>query len=201
VVTGNNTIRHSAFKLIFAFHSNYVISQRQRFCLTPIEFHEDLYRQKTGVLTLSYGVVSVIRLAVLVEHRLWHRQTDRQTGRQTKKLTHDYRIYRASIATRGKKFTHPMWTIKSVEIFGKFLATWGKCSLRPDAMRFVAWRCGAALHGVLCERSLEVGGPGPPAVSSGMRTMKRKSDRLAWVKVNVSCYFWFALLWFLLQLL
>ena len=48
---------------------------------TPVEFRGDLWRQKTRVLGLSRGVVCVIlRLAVLVEHRL---VTDRQTDRRT----------------------------------------------------------------------------------------------------------------------
>ena len=39
--------------------------------MTPIEFRGDLWRQKTRVPGLSCGVVCVIlRLAVLVEHRL-----------------------------------------------------------------------------------------------------------------------------------
>jgi len=37
--------------------------------------------------------------SVLVEHRL---VTDRQSGGQTDKQTHDDRIYRANIASRGK---------------------------------------------------------------------------------------------------
>ena len=39
--------------------------------VTPVEFRGDLWHQKTRVPGLSCGVVSVIlRLAVLVEHRL-----------------------------------------------------------------------------------------------------------------------------------
>jgi len=51
--------------------------------MTPVEFRGDLWRQKTRVPGLSCGVVCVIlRLAVLVEHRL---VTDGQTDvrRQT----------------------------------------------------------------------------------------------------------------------
>jgi len=39
--------------------------------VTPLEFRQDFWRQKTRVPGLSYGVVCVILgLAVLVEHRL-----------------------------------------------------------------------------------------------------------------------------------
>ena len=49
--------------------------------VTPVEFRGDLWRQKTRVPGLSCGVVCVIlRLAVLVEHRL---VTDGQTDRRT----------------------------------------------------------------------------------------------------------------------
>jgi len=48
--------------------------------VTPVEFRGDLWRQKTSVPALSCGFVCVIlRLAVLVEHRLVtdrRRQTD-----------------------------------------------------------------------------------------------------------------------------
>jgi len=48
--------------------------------VTLVEFHRDLWRQKTRFPELSCGVVCVILyLAVLVEHRLVtdrHRQTD-----------------------------------------------------------------------------------------------------------------------------
>ena len=47
--------------------------------VTPVEFRRDLWRQKTRVPGLSCSVVCVIlRLAVLVEHRL---VTDGQTDR------------------------------------------------------------------------------------------------------------------------
>ena len=48
----------------------------------PVEFREDLRRPKTRVPGLSCGVVCVIlRLAVLVEHRLvTDRRTDTNTG-------------------------------------------------------------------------------------------------------------------------
>ena len=49
--------------------------------VTPVEFRGDLWLQKTRVPGLSCGVVYVIlRLAVLVEHRL---VTDGQTDRRT----------------------------------------------------------------------------------------------------------------------
>jgi len=53
--------------------------------VTPVEFRGDLWRQETRVPGLSCGVVYVIlRLAVLVEHRLvTDGQTDRQTDGQT----------------------------------------------------------------------------------------------------------------------
>ena len=54
---------------------------RLRRGVTPVEFRGDLWRQKTRVPVVSCGVVCVIlRLAVLVEHRL---VTDRQTDRRT----------------------------------------------------------------------------------------------------------------------
>jgi len=51
--------------------------------VTPVEFRGDLWHQKTRVPGLSCGVVCVIlRLAVLVEHRLvMDGQTDGQTDR------------------------------------------------------------------------------------------------------------------------
>ena len=53
--------------------------------VTPVEFRGDLWHQKTRVPALSRGVVCVIlRLAVLVEHRLvTHGRTDGQTDRRT----------------------------------------------------------------------------------------------------------------------
>ena len=49
--------------------------------MTSVEFRGDLWHQKTRVFDVSCGVVCVIlRLAVLVEHRL---VTDRQTDGQT----------------------------------------------------------------------------------------------------------------------
>ena len=49
--------------------------------MTLVEFREDLWRQETRVPGLSCGVVYVIlRLAVLVEHRL---VTDGQTDGRT----------------------------------------------------------------------------------------------------------------------
>ena len=44
----------------------------------PVEFRGDLWNQKTRDPGLSHGVVCVmLRLSVLVEHRLVTRQTDR----------------------------------------------------------------------------------------------------------------------------
>ena len=49
--------------------------------VTPVEFRGDLWRQKTRLPGLSCGVVcSILRFAVLVEHRL---VTDRQIQIQT----------------------------------------------------------------------------------------------------------------------
>jgi len=49
--------------------------------VTPVEFRGDLWRQKTRVPVVSCGVVCVIlRLAVLIEHRL---VTDGRTDRRT----------------------------------------------------------------------------------------------------------------------
>jgi len=57
----------------------------------PIEFRDDLLRQKIRLAGLLCGVVCIIpRLAVLVEHRL-------VTVRQTQ----DHSIYRGSTASRG----------------------------------------------------------------------------------------------------
>ena len=51
------------------------------FGVTPLEFRRDVWRQKTRVHELSYGVVCVIlRLAVLVQYR---RVTDGRTGGHT----------------------------------------------------------------------------------------------------------------------
>ena len=53
--------------------------------MTPVEFRGDLWHQNTRLPWLSCGAVCVIlRLAVLVEHRLvTERQTDRQTDGRT----------------------------------------------------------------------------------------------------------------------
>ena len=53
--------------------------------MIPVEFRGNLWRQETNVPGLSCRVVCVIlRLAVLVEHRLvTDGQTDRQTDRRT----------------------------------------------------------------------------------------------------------------------
>ena len=66
--------------------------------MTPVEFRGDLWLQKTRVpvVGLSCDVVCVIlRLAVLVEHRLvTDTDTDTDTG--------PYGKYRGCIASRGK---------------------------------------------------------------------------------------------------
>ena len=60
-----------------------------------MEFRGDLWHHKTSLPELSCGIVYVILcLAVLVEHRL---MTDRH------RRTQGNSIYRASIASRGKK--------------------------------------------------------------------------------------------------
>jgi len=66
--------------------------------VTPLEFHWDLWHQKTRVPWLSYVVICVILcLAVFVQCRLvMDRRTDGRIG------LHDDSIYRASIASRGK---------------------------------------------------------------------------------------------------
>jgi len=57
---------------------------------------------KTRFPELSYGIVCMIlRLAVLIQYR-----SDRQTDRQTHRQTHDDGIYRASVASRGKKLLY-----------------------------------------------------------------------------------------------
>jgi len=66
-----------------------------QFGVTLFEFRGDLWHQKTRVPELSCGVACVILcLAVLIQYR---RVTDRRT--------HDDGQYRASIASRGKKYT------------------------------------------------------------------------------------------------
>jgi len=52
-----------------------------RHLVPPVEFRGDVWRLKTRVRGLSCGVVcAILRLAVLLEHRL---VTDRRTDRQT----------------------------------------------------------------------------------------------------------------------
>jgi len=66
--------------------------------VTPFEFCRDLRHLKTTVPGLSCGLVCVIlRLAVSVAHRL-------VTNRQTDTHTHNYGIYNASMASRGKTY-------------------------------------------------------------------------------------------------
>jgi len=90
-VTGNATIRYSAYDFLFDFNRNYVfifyhfrdiagyLSKVADFDpphlhlappqgVIPVEFHGDIWHQKTRVPELSCGVVYVIlRLAVLAE--------------------------------------------------------------------------------------------------------------------------------------
>jgi len=62
----------------------------------PMEFQPDLWRDKTGVLGLSYGIVCmIVSLAILVQYWL---VTDGQTDKQTQ----DDRIYCASIELCSK---------------------------------------------------------------------------------------------------
>jgi len=69
--------------------------------VTPVEFRGDLWLKKTRVPGLSCGVVFVIlRLAVLVEHRL---VTDRQADRHGQTDTGPWQ-YRGCTASRGKNF-------------------------------------------------------------------------------------------------
>jgi len=71
--------------------------------MTPVEFRGDLWRQKTRVPGLSCGVIGVILCsAVLTQYRL---VTDGQTDGRTDGRTHDDSIYRASIASHGKKIS------------------------------------------------------------------------------------------------
>ena len=87
-----------------------------------------LRQQKTRVPGLSCCFVCVIlRLAVLVEHRL---VTDRQADRQTR--TQGHSIYRASIALRGKNLNFNNIRIQSIVSssilsFGIYLLDAGNC--------------------------------------------------------------------------
>ena len=77
--------------------------------MTPVEFRGDLWIQKTRVPGLSCGVVWVIlRLAVLVEHRL---VTDGQTD------GHGAMAYRGCIALRGKNEKEANYRIRRQRIF------------------------------------------------------------------------------------
>ena len=130
-VTGNTTIRWSAYDFLFDFNRNYVsIFYRFRYIagylskvadfdpphlhsapsqgVIPVEFRGDLWHQKTRVPGLSCGVVCMIlSLAVSVELRL---VTDRQTDRRTDT---GHGQYRGCIASRGKNlFTPDMTTIR-----------------------------------------------------------------------------------------
>ena len=68
--------------------------------VTPVEFREDLWLQKTSVPGLARDVVCMIlRLAILVEYRLvtdGHRRTRTQAHGE----------YRGCIASRGNKKTY-----------------------------------------------------------------------------------------------
>ena len=99
---GNATIRYSAYDFLFDFNRNHAsilyrfpdiasyLSKVADFDpphlhlappqgIIPVEFRGDLWHQKTRVPVVSCGVVCVIlRLAVLVEHRL---VTDGRTDR------------------------------------------------------------------------------------------------------------------------
>ena len=118
-VMGNATIRQSAYDFLFDFNRNYVsilyrfrdiagyLSKVADFDpphlhlvppqgVTPVEFRGDLWHHKTRVPRLSCSAICVIlRLAVLVEHRL---VTDRRTDRQTP----GHGKYRGCIAPRHK---------------------------------------------------------------------------------------------------
>ena len=95
----NATIRYSTYDFLFDFNRNYVsILYRFRdiagylskvadfdpphlhlappYGVTLVEFRGDLWHQKTRVPGVSCVVCVILRLAVLVEHRL---VTDRQT--------------------------------------------------------------------------------------------------------------------------
>ena len=56
--------------------------------MTPVEFREDLWHQKTRVPGLSRGVVcGILHLAILMELPTCDRQTDRQTDRHRETQT------------------------------------------------------------------------------------------------------------------
>ena len=73
--------------------------------MTPIDFRGDLWHQKTRVPGLSCGVVIVVlRLAVLVEHRLVTvRQTDGRTDTEPWLIRYD--TIRDAILTCARKPT------------------------------------------------------------------------------------------------
>jgi len=89
--------------------------------VTPVEFRGDLWHQKTRVPVLSCGVVCVIlRLAVLVEHRLVtdrhrHRERDGQRPMASRGLP------RMHIASRGNnRFTFYI-VVTFFDIISRFL--------------------------------------------------------------------------------
>ena len=68
--------------------------------MTPVEFRVDLWRLKTRVPVVSYGVVCVmLRFAVLVEHRLVT-DTDTDTDRQTQTDTGPWLVPRMHSTAR-----------------------------------------------------------------------------------------------------
>ena len=116
---GNVTIRQSAYDFLFDFNRNHAsLLYRFRagylrkvadfdlphlhlappYGVTQVEFRGDLWLQKTRVPGLSCVICVILRLAVIVEHRL---VADRQTDRRTQ----GHGQYRGCIASRGKK----MW--------------------------------------------------------------------------------------------
>jgi len=82
----------------FLGYCEMLVENRAAIGVTPSKVRQDLWLQKSRVPELLYSVVCVImRLAVLVKRRL---VTDGRTNRRTQ----DDSIYRASIASRAKKW-------------------------------------------------------------------------------------------------